>query len=232
MRRFFHYPLRTTDVDAARNFYAAVLGKDEAEIFRLHEQALARGARAHWLGHLDVPDVDAASAAFSARGAVALGPKWVNPAGVEAQVMRDPGGAVVSLAKPPRASAGGGADIRHPEVVWHLLSTSDVERAKANYGELFGFTFHAPVELGEHGLLHPFAWEPGGPAVGWMSDIAARPGVHPHWLFHFRVASLDAALQAVQAGGGSSLGPFVVPGGLRFAVCDDPQGAAFALAER
>src|SRR4051794_39161194 len=102
--RFVNYHLRTTDIPAARAFYAAVLGKNHAEIFQLHEQALARGARPHWLGYLDVGEVDAMASAFGARGATPLGPKWVNPQGLEAAVVRDPGGAVVALAKPPPAS--------------------------------------------------------------------------------------------------------------------------------
>jgi predicted enzyme related to lactoylglutathione lyase len=229
MTRFVQFHLRTTDVDAARSFYAAVLGNDDAIIFRLHEQAIARGAPPHWLGYLDVGDVDASVAAFVARGAVPLGPKWVNAEGLEAAVMRDPGGAVVALAKPPPASVdrkGGPA-----EVAWHLLHTTDVDRAKANYNELFGWELGEPMDLGTHGVFHPFAWQPGDPTVGAMSDIATHPGVHSHWLFHFRVGSLDAAIDAARAGGGIVMGPFVMPSGERIAVCDDPQGAAFALIE-
>ena len=62
-----------------------------------------------------------------------------------------------------------------------------------------------------------------------MMDIAGRPGVHPHWLFHFRVPALEPAMDAVRAGGGVVLPPVTLPGGARVAVCDDPQGAAFAL---
>ena len=64
-----------------------------------------------------------------------------------------------------------------------------------------------------------------------MADIAGRPGVHPHWLFHFRVAALEPALAAVRAAGGLVLDPLTLPNGARIAVCDDAQGAAFALQE-
>jgi predicted enzyme related to lactoylglutathione lyase len=142
-------------------------------------------------------------------------------------VMRDPGGAVVALGKPAVTQA----EIPHPQVAWHLLNTAEVERAKANYSQLMGWEFQEPVDLAEHGVLHPFAWQPGGVAVGALSDIAERPGVHPHWLFHFQVAALDPALDAVRAGGGQVIGPFSLPSGERIAVCDDDQGAAFALLE-
>ncbi|HKO53109.1 MAG TPA: VOC family protein [Polyangiaceae bacterium] len=228
MTQFFHYVLRTTDVAAARAFYSAVLGNTELEIFPLHEQAVARGARPHWLGMLDVAEVEVATSTFARRGAVALGPKWVNPAGLEAAAMRDPGGAVVALGKPAPASA---AKVPQPRIIWHLLNTADVEQAKANYSQLFGWEFKTPVDLAEHGVHHPFAWQPGGAPVGALSDIAQRPGVHPHWLFHFQVAALDPALEAVRVRGGLVLGPFSLPSGARIAVCDDEQGAAFALLE-
>jgi uncharacterized protein len=53
--------------------------------------------------------------------------------------------------------------------------------------------------------------------------------VHPHWLFHFQVPKLDEAVAAVRAAGGLVIGPFALPSGERMAVCDDLQGAAFAI---
>jgi predicted enzyme related to lactoylglutathione lyase len=216
------------DVAAARAFYFAVLGNTDLEIVQLHEQAVARGARPHWLGFLDVAEVEVLASAFAERGAAPLGPKWVNPRGLEAAVMRDPGGAVVALGKPAAAQ---GSAMPRPQVAWHVLNTADVERAIANYSELFGWEFKQPVDLAEHGVFHPFAWQPGGVAVGALSDIAQRPGVHPHWLFHFHVAALEPALAAVRAGGGLVIGPFTLRTGARLAVCEDNQGAAFALLE-
>lgn len=43
MTTFFQIMLRTTDVDAARTFYARVLGPGALDIVLLHEQAIARG---------------------------------------------------------------------------------------------------------------------------------------------------------------------------------------------
>ncbi len=230
MAHFFQYQLRTTDADAARVFYRAVLGHTDANIVPLHEPSIARGARPHWLGYLDVGEVERAAAAFVARGAIPLGPTWTNPQGLEAAVMRDPGGAVVALAKPPPAGDGPpSASVPGVDVVWHLLNTADVERAKTNYAEVFGWALEKPLDVGGHGVFHPFAFQPGGAVVGSMSDIADRPAVHPHWLFHFRVAALEPSLDAVRAGGGTVVGPFALPNGDNVAICDDPQGAAFAL---
>ena len=215
-------------MDAARRFYASILGDSPSplNIVKLHEEAVARGARPHWLGFIDVDDVVRTAAAFVERGAMPLGPKWVNREGLEAAVLRDPGGAVVAVAKPPTSV---GNERNSLDVAWHLLNTTGVERAKANYGELFGWEFAEPVDLGTLGVFHPFAWERGGTPVGSMSAVEGRSGVHPHWLFHFPVSALDPAISAVRAAGGAVVGPITLPSGERIAICDDPQGAAFAV---
>jgi predicted enzyme related to lactoylglutathione lyase len=199
------------------------VGDTKLGIFKLHEQALARGARPHWLGYIRVDDVDVAQAAFLARGATSYG-KWVNPEGLEAAVLRDPGGAIVAVAKGPTGDEG-------PDVLAYQLLTNDVAKAKTHYAELFGWSFGPPEDLGEHGLFHPFSWDEGGAAAGSMTDIAERPGVHPHWLFHMRVPVLDRAVEMVRSHGGLVAGVFTLGNGDRLAVCDDPQGAAFALRE-
>ena len=230
MSRFFRVSLRTLDVEAARDFYGRILG-DVPRISRLHEQAVARGARPHWLGLLDVDDVDRAVEAFVARGGAPLGPRWSDADGLDAANVRDPGGAVVSLAKPPPSARGERLAVPEPEVAWHLLHTSNLAAVKEAYAQVAGWEFSAPFEAGEHGTFHPFAWQAGGTVVGAACDITARPSVHPHWLFHFRVDALDPAMAAVKSAGGTVFGPFVVPRGDRVAVCDDLQGAAFALYE-
>jgi predicted enzyme related to lactoylglutathione lyase len=232
MIRFARLQLRTTDLDGARAFYAAVLGADArggADVVPLPAEAVARGARPHWLGQLGVADVEATARAFVARGASQLGPTRPAGHGGDLAILRDPGGAVVGLATAPLAAdarpAGAPAD-----VVWHLLNTTDPARAAASYRDLFGWHLTERVDLGAHGVHQQFAWTAGAPSVGAIADVAGRPGVvHPHWLFHFRVVAFDAAVAAVRAAGGLVVGPFALPGGGRLAVCDDAQGAAFAL---
>jgi predicted enzyme related to lactoylglutathione lyase len=224
MTRFCRFELRTTDVAAARAFYAAVLGQGDADIVPLPEQAAARGAPAHRLGHLGVDDVEHSAAAFVARGATRLGPTRPIAGGGEGAIVRDPGGAVVGLATPPAVPT-------RADVAWYLLNTADLPRASATYRELCGWQLTDRLDAGPLGVFHQFAWQFGGANVGSMADIAGRPGVHPHWLFHFSVAALEPALGAVRASGGGVFGSFGLPGGARSAVCDDPQGAAFALLE-
>jgi uncharacterized protein len=224
MTRFCRIELRTTNVPAARGFYRALLGDDGADIVPLPAEAIARGARPHWLGHLGVDDVEGLVRAFVAEGATSLGPIRPSATGGAVAILRDPGGAVVALATPPPVPV-------RADVVWHSLNTADLARATASYCALLGWQLTEAVDLGRHGRHRMFAWSPGGASVGAFSDIAGRPGVHPHWLFHFRVAALGPALAAVRAAGGLVLDPVTLPNGTRLAVCDDPQGAAFALQE-
>jgi hypothetical protein len=224
MTRFCRYELRTTNVAAARTFYAALLGEGGADIVSLPEEAARRGAPAHWLGHLGVDDVECAAGAFVERGSMRLGPTRPTADGGVVAIIRDPGSATVALATQPAAPPRG-------DVVWHSLNTADLGRATACYGELCGWQLTDPLDLGALGVHRRFAWHAGGASVGSMADIAGRPGVHPHWLFHFGVAALDPALETVRAAGGVVVASLVLPDGTRIAVCDDPQGAAFALNE-
>ena len=224
MTRFCRIALRTTDVPAARLFYRALLGDDGAEIVPLAAEAIARGARPHWLGHLGVADVESVARAFVEQGATRLGPTRAGADGGTVAILRDPGDAIVALATPSSAPV-------RPDVVWHSLNTADLARATASYCALMGWQLTQAAELGPLGRHHRFAWSPGGLSVGSMADLAGRPGVHPHWLFHFRVAALEPALVTVRAAGGLALDPVTLPDGTRLAVCDDPQGAAFALQE-
>lgn len=217
MSSFFHLTLRTRDVDAALSFCRRVLGDRARDVVKLHEQAVARGARPHWLGYLGVDDVKRTAAAFIERGATSFG-QWINPEGLEAAVLRDPGGAFVAVAKSAR-------EYPSPESAWCLLHTSNAERAITDYRDLFDWRFGEAFDLGAHGRFHPFAWDAAD--VGAMTEL--RPGVHAQWLFHFAVRDVDLAADEVRASGGVVGDVVTTPDGKRVAICDDPQGATFAL---
>jgi predicted enzyme related to lactoylglutathione lyase len=230
---FARFDLRTTDPDAARRFYAAVLGlafdapaAAEAAplaVWPLHEQARARGAPAHWLGSIGVTDVDATLRRWLDLGSESLGPVVRAADGSPFAVLRDPLGAVMAVR----------AGIRTPQrspVAWHQLHTKDVDRAWAIYSEQLGWSPTKTVEVPDlEGGLRMFAWEAGGKTVGAMGNTARWPGVHVHWLFYFSIADLDDAIAKLRANAGNSQSPIMLPNGNRIAACEDPQGAAFGL---
>ncbi len=223
---FHSYELRTTDADAARDFYRAVAGLGASPaltITALPQAALARGARPHWLGHLAVDDVDAVAQSLLALGATPLGPTRHTDDGAALVTLRDPFGAMLALrstVNAPRADA----------VAWHQLTALDEARAWSVYADLFGWRDAGTVEhTGDLGPVHTFAWGPSNARVGGVASIALAPQVHPQWLYFFRVRDLDAALDEVRARGGHALAPLRLASGDRVAACDDPQGAAFGL---
>lgn len=220
---FSRYLLRTTDVAAATAFYDAVLENRGDGVVPLHEAAIARGARPHWLGHVQVRElggVEAVAARFIERGAMRLGP---NPGIADFVVLRDPGGALVALSEGSATSAA--------SVVWHQLNTQNADVGAANYAALFGWSFAEKLDLGELGRHQRFAFGAGETCVGLISGIEERPQVHPHWLFFFPVPSLERAVERVRGLGGLVIGPIELPNGVRVAACDDPQGAAFGMIE-
>jgi predicted enzyme related to lactoylglutathione lyase len=216
-RRFSRYVLRTTNVPAAEAFYASVLGHHGDQIFPLHEQALARGARPHWLGHIDVSDPAAAAAPLLAAGGQQLGER---ADGIV--VLRDPGGAIVALGG---ASAGSRAG-----VLWHVLRARNIDSLAALYAETFGWAFGEYIALGNGERYRALAFSGGERNAGVVGELSE--GVHPHWLFFFGVDSLKDAVARVRAHGGLVMEPSALPDGTEFAVCDDPQGAAFGLMKR
>ena len=239
---FCWYELRTTDVGAARRFYASVLEPGGAaqpcpgdrrcerrlhgEITQLPERAAAQGAPSHWLGHIGVADVDEAARRLVAHGAVQLGPTRRAADRPASAILRDPLGAIVALSERPFSDTTTG-------IHWHELYSQDPEREAAIYGELFGLHKTQVLELGgEFGAYQMFRWDSAGPSRGGMLSIARLPHVHPQWLYYFGVQDLDGAVSRARAGGATLInGPLVIPGVRRIATFDDPQGASFALQE-
>ncbi|MDI1444193.1 VOC family protein [Polyangium sp. 6x1] len=239
MNRFCWYELRTTDTGAAQAFYADVVGfqirdtpggslffrgdRPVAGCSPLPERAAARGAPAHWLGHIGVRDVEGLSRRILAQGGEQLGPTRTLEGGATRMILRDPFGSVLALVSPNHEVSTG-------VVVWHDLNTRDQAHAWALYSDLFGWKATETVDLGpELGTYAKFAWDETGASVGGIVGSARLPHVHPHWLFYFHVEDLDEALAKVRSRGGKVLAPRQLPSGDRVAVCDDPQGAAFAL---
>lgn len=123
---FHHFELRTIDVAAARRFYEAVLLQPlDALVTELPAVARARGAPAHWLGHLHVDALEQTVAAFLEAKAERLGPPRSCDDGPHIIGLRDPFGAVVALtSRPVRAT------VRARPI--HLSHAP--ERARAFYG--------------------------------------------------------------------------------------------------
>lgn len=111
--------------------------------------------------------------------------------------------------------------------VWRDLVTPDVERAKAFYGQLFGWAYDAMPMPG--GGTY-WVVRSGGQMIGGV--MATPPGspAPPSWTSYVSVADVDASCRAfVERGARALVEPKDIPGGGRFAVIQDPEGAVLGL---
>lgn len=252
---FIWYELMTTDPDAAAAFYGAVVGwnvvghsapssevdyrhlirsdgESNGGVLKLTPQMCEGGARPCWVGYLHVADVDAAVAAIEADGGKLLMPAFDLPVGRIALVA-DPQGVPHYVMKPipPAGKEGARSDVYDrwtpQHVSWNELYSPDLEAAKAFYARHYGFAFDEVMPMGPMGdycfIDH------GGETIG---AVMQKPQTMPvgMWNFYIRVPALDAALAAVEAGGGKVLnGPMEVPSGEWIINGMDPQGAPFSL---
>lgn len=113
--------------------------------------------------------------------------------------------------------------------VWYELACTPSRRpdAEAFYADLFGWQI---ADSGMEGFEYDLASADGDMVAGIMDMPADRDGANPFWLIYFSVADADAATAAaVEAGASVQRPPADIPGTGRFAILEDPQGAAFGL---
>jgi uncharacterized protein len=245
--RFVWYELATTDMAAAKAFYAGVLGWRPADasapgsayaLFMKGETAVAglaklppdarrMGAAPQWIGYAGVDDVNAAVAKAARLGGTIHVPPSDLPNVGRFSVIADPEMATLILVK--ERDGDRSAQATGPgHVVWHELLVSDLDKAFAFYTALLGWK-KTEVYSGERGTYQQFS--DGTETVG---AIFARPEVPQlaQWLYYFQVDGIEAAAKRVEDGGGKvEYGPVPIPTGARIAHCKDPQGAIFALIE-
>ena len=248
---FIWYELMTSDADAAKDFYDAVVGWEIGEgaaefqgyrminsdggfaggVLPITDEMRQHGARPTWLGYLHVSDVDSAVASIEGDGGTALMTHDIPNVGRIAMVT-DPQGVPFYVMKPipPEGREGEPSTVFSPRqqgrCAWNELSTSDPQAARRFYAQQFGWTTDDFMPMGEHGEYR-FIDNDGlrlGAIAGSMN------GQPPHWRFYFRVPSASKAKDTIEAKGGTvAMGPMEVPGGDHIVIGFDPQGAEFAL---
>ena len=244
---FVWYELTTTDAEAAKAFYADVVGwglRDAsmpgaaytlftagdvaiAGLTGLPAEARRMGAQPRWMGYVGVDDVDAATDRLRRLGGAVYVPPTDVPDVSRFSIVADPQAATLALVKWLDPGQEQPAALSSPgHVGWYELSAVDWEQAFAFYRELFGWQ-KVDADIGGIGTYLIFS--AGGHSIGGM--FTKPPTVPmPFWLYYFNVGDIDAAAKRVKAGGGKILeGPLEARGGNRIVRCTDPQGAMFAL---
>jgi uncharacterized protein len=112
--------------------------------------------------------------------------------------------------------------------VWYELLTGDAAKARAFYGELFGWKAQSfPVGPG---ASYEMILD-GDAMIGGYAP--AGRGERPQWIACVSVADVDAAARAAAANGGRIVEPPIdIPGAGRRARIDDPAGATIYLYRR
>jgi uncharacterized protein len=113
---------------------------------------------------------------------------------------------------------------------WYELMTTDPKAAQSFYTRLLGWglqDFNAGAN--EPYVMWTRSNQPFG-GVMTLPEEARKMGAPPHWLAYVDVAKVDATVeQAKGLGAKVYVPPMDIPGGGRFAVLADPQGAVFGV---
>ena len=249
---FIWYELMTPDPEGAKAFYDGVVGWNIGEgaaeyngyrmigsgdgfaggVLPLMAEMQQHGARPTWLGYINVNDVDRTVSSIEQAGGRALMPATDIANVGRIAMVADPQGAPFYVMKPlpPEGRENEPSDAFSPDkqgrCAWNELSTSDPVAARRFYGEQFGWTSDAFIDMGEHGEYRFFDHR--GLRLGAVTGT--MDGQPPHWRYYFRVPSVSKAREAAEAKGGKiAMGPMEVPGGDHIIIGFDPQGAEFAL---
>lgn len=109
--------------------------------------------------------------------------------------------------------------------VWRDLMSTDAERARAFYTELFGWSLQSQ-DMGD------FTYEMlvnKGEQFGGLMPLDPSHGIPSHWISYIEVPDVDeACATATRLGGSVPVAPMDIPSVGRFAVIADPQGAHFS----
>jgi predicted enzyme related to lactoylglutathione lyase len=186
-------------------------------------------ARSAWMSYLSVADVDASAAAAKAAGATVVMPPTDFGGVGRGATLVDPTGATVSIWN---STEGDPPDVELAPVgawYWNELWTGDEPKAREFYGRAFGFTFDG-VDMGPGGMYYMLMKD--GQARGGIAR-SARKGALSLWLPYVRVENCDASQARAGELGAKVLVPATdIPGTGRFAIVEDPTGAAVAFIHR
>jgi uncharacterized protein len=236
--------LSTTDVAAAKDFYASLFGwsydENDAGNGNIYNMALLRGkavaglapqpqmmadagAPPVWNTYVTVTDVDASAAQITSNGGnIVMPPMDVMDVGRMA-VATDPTGAFFMIWQ-PKGSIGAELVNEPGAFSWNELMTPDVDKAVAFYGEIFGWKPNK-MEMGG-GMVYTLLELDGAGIGGAMKP--PMEGIPANWGVYFTVDDCDATVEKATKGGANVLnGPMDVPDIGRMAALTDPQGAMF-----
>jgi len=237
--------LSTSNEPGARAFYSAVFdwnvdvseipggtystftssGRAVAAAAQQRDDEAAQGVPPHWNLYVSVDDADSFANKAAAAGGTVIVPAFDVMEFGRMAVIADPTGGVLGLWQ-SKAMAGYGVTDDPDTPGWHELMTPDIDKARAFYSELFGWSpKEYPMERGTYTVFMSGDKSRGG-AMSTPEDV----GDLAVWTIYFNVEDGDATVEKIKgAGGRVDFGPEFVETVGSFASVADPQGAAFAV---
>jgi predicted enzyme related to lactoylglutathione lyase len=241
--------LATTDLKAAKAFYAEIFGwniKDQdagdagtyAEAFvgdkvvgglyELNQEMRDQGIPPHWASYILVENVDEkAKLVTQLGGTLVREPFDVMDHGRMA-VALDPGGAAFCLWQAKKHV--GAAVFNQPgSLTWNELLTHDTDKARAFYTKLFGWTSQSQDMGG--GFIYTSFMNGERPAGGMMAITPEMGGDVPaNWMAYIAVDDCDAVVKRAESKGATIfVPPKEIPEVGKFATLQDPQGAVLSV---
>lgn len=249
--KFVWFDLNTKDADKAIPFYTQLFGWDLEQwtpegapegtpaypmvgiggtsFGGINNLPAEAPAPSHWMGHINVPDVDAAKARAEKMGAqFPMGIMEIPTVGRMA-MMIDPQGAAASLFTP----AGEMSDLpemqAHGMIGWTELASNDLAGHSAFYGEVVGWKA-AASDMSEH---PDYLLLGNGDARGGVAGLSkAFEGMPTAWTLYFSTDDVDKTVaQVAELGGTVAVPPFDVPKIGRMAMCMGPDGSFFGVSQ-
>jgi predicted enzyme related to lactoylglutathione lyase len=202
-------------------------GHSACALFTMGEDMKKMGLPPFWGAYINCTNVDETTKKAAANGAkVVKEPFDVMDVG-RMSVITDPTGAAVSLWQ-GKKHIGAGVRNETGAMCWNELLTSNVDAAGKFYISTFGYKADA-MDMGPMGTYTIF--KNGDTQIaGMMALTPDMKGVPSNWLTYFAVADCDASTKRIgELGGKVLMAAHDIPNVGRFAVCQDPQGAVFAV---
>jgi predicted enzyme related to lactoylglutathione lyase len=244
---FCWFELATSDGDGAKKFYTQLFGwtfedspigpdmvytmlkqngQDVGALFQMDAEMKAMGIPPNWLSYAAVANADdTAAKAKSLGGTLMKEPFDVMDVGRMA-VVQDPTGAVFAIWQAGTHTGAGVVNVPN-SVCWNELATPDVEKAGDFYTGLFGWGKNVQ-QMGP--MTYTSFMNGERPAGGMYTPPPEMGEMPPNWLVYFAVDDADLMVaKATELGAKTCAPPMDIPGTGRFAILQDPQGAAFAI---
>ncbi len=187
--------------------------------------ATPEGVPSHWLGYVQVEDVDATAEKIAAAGGNIMMPPFDIPNMGRSAIVTDPQGAAFGLfAGTGDAMSAADAPMANPvehSVCWVQLMTSDVQGAVKFYQDIFGWSSE-PME-------DQFVFKV-GERMHCSVMANPQPETPNHWLTYVMVDEVsDYETKASKLGGTVLVPKSTVPNMGEFSVIADPTGGVYAV---